>query len=35
MTTYDNLPLSKFADLSLNIESLSKQLFSWEKIEIL
>lgn len=25
------LPISKFADLSLSIESLSKQLFSWEK----
>lgn len=25
------LPISKFADLSLNIESMSKQLFSWEK----
>jgi len=25
------LSISKFADLSINIESLSKQLFSWEK----
>ncbi len=24
-------PISKFADLNLNLESLSKQLFSWEK----
>lgn len=25
------VPISKFADLSIHIESLSKQLFSWEK----
>ncbi len=25
------LQINKFADISLNVESLSKQLFSWEK----